>query len=109
MDTLVLRQDLNRAYGLDLGDAATTAVLEALLAEKINALIQNDFGVLVQLLYRIDVNEKKLRELLEENVGEDAGRLIARLIMQRQWQKIESRCQYRSDKKGDAPDEEERW
>ncbi len=109
MDTLLLKQDLDRAYGLDLGDAATTEVLEALLAEKVNALIQSDFGVLMQLLYRIDVNEKKLRTLLEENTGEDAGRLIARLIMQRQWQKIESRRQYRSDKKEDASDGEERW
>lgn len=80
--------------------------LETQLAEKINTLIQRDFGALVQLLYRIDVPEQKLRRMLEANSGEDAGRLIARLIMERQWQKIESRRKY---KDGFSPSEEERW
>ena len=68
---------------------------EGELADKINALIQQDFGALVQLLYRIDVSEDKLRRMLADNSGEDAGRLIARLIMERQRQKLESRRQYR--------------
>jgi len=43
--------------------------------------------------------------LLEENSTEDAGTLIARLILERQWQKIQTRRQYRQDAAGD----EERW
>jgi hypothetical protein len=121
MDTALLIADLNHAYGWDLmpagpqntAPAAPQAawsenVLATQLAEKINALIQRDFDALVQLLYRIDVPEQKLRRMLDDNSGEDAGLLIARLIMERQWQKIESRRKYRQ---GDTPgaDEEERW
>src|ERR1700759_2938466 len=87
MDKDLLIAELNRAYDWGL----TANELEAQLAEKINALIQRDFGALVQLLYRIDVSEVRLRRMLNDESGEDAGLLIARLIMERQWQKIESR------------------
>jgi hypothetical protein len=106
MDTALLIVDLNRVYGWELMEND----LETQLAEKINALIQRDFGALVQLLYRVDVPEQKLRRMLDENNGEDAGRLIARLIMERQWQKIESRRRYRRDNTGgDTDTGVERW
>jgi hypothetical protein len=105
MEAHALIQDLNQSYELGLRDVLTIGELEALLAEKINTMIQKDFGELVQWLYRIDVNEARLRRLLEENSGEDGGVLIARLILERQWQKIITRRQYRKDLGGD----EERW
>ena len=92
-----LIQDLNRSYELQLAEQLSAAELEGLLAEKVNRLIREDFGALVQLLYRIDVNEARLREVLKVNAGEDSGKIIARLIMERQWQKIETRRKYRHD------------
>lgn len=124
MDAALLIADLNRVYGWELvvtgrdagrGDASNAGAgapteneLETVLAGKINVLIQRDFGALVQLLYRIDVSEKRLRGMLDPDAGEDAGRIIARLIMERQWQKIESRQRYRQDDVPGASDEE-RW
>lgn len=101
MDTALLIADLNQAYGWKL----TENSFETQLAEKINQLIQQDFGALVQLLYRIDVSEDRLRRMLADN-SEDAGILIARLIMERQWQKIETRRKYRRE---DGADDDERW
>lgn len=101
--------DLNHTYGWELASALPEAELEGLLAEKINTLIQEDFGSLVQLLYRIDVREDKLRRMLEEHNGQDAGKLIARLIVERQWQKIESRREYRRPDIEPSDDEAERW
>jgi hypothetical protein len=109
MDTLLLIEDLNRSYGLELNPADALGVLEGMLAEKVRVLIEGNFDQLLQLLYRIDINELRLRRLLVENEGEDAGMIIARLIIQRQWEKIESRRQYRQDKTGDEYDGEERW
>ena len=106
MDPLTLIQDLNNSYSLELLDARAIEDLEEALSEKVNAMIQTDFGALVQLLYRIDVNEARLRVLLQQNAGEDAGRVIARLIIQRQWQKMESRRQYRKDM---GESDEEKW
>jgi hypothetical protein len=111
MDTILLTEELNRAYGWELDPTAAAAVegLEILLAEKVNALIGGNFDQLLQLLYRIDIDEKRLRRLLVENEGEDAGRIIARLIMERQWQKMESRRQHRREDRSDGNDGEERW
>jgi hypothetical protein len=95
MELPALQHDLNTAYGLELPAAANLDGLESILAEKINTLINDDFDRLIQLLYRIDVSEEKLKKLLRENAGSDAGLLIARLILERQWQKIETRRQYR--------------
>lgn len=105
MDTQVIIEDLNRVYALDLRPAATEADLETFLLEKVNAMIQHDFQRLLQLLYRIDVNEENLRRRLDQNTNEDAGRIIARLIIERQKQKIESRRQFQRP----ADDETEKW
>ena len=106
METKALLSDLNVSYGLDLQEAPTMDALEAMLAERVNAMINRDFSALVQLLYRIDINESRLRVLLQENQGSDAARLIARMILERQWQKILTRREY---SRRDMPGEEERW
>ena len=49
----------------------------------INELIKNDFSRLVQILYRIDVSEAKLKYILNSNPTEDAGKLIAQVIVDR--------------------------
>jgi hypothetical protein len=94
METPAIRNDLNSSYGLDLPEATSIEALEAILAERINALIMDDFNRLVQLLYRVDVDEGKLKNLLRENTGTNAGLLIARLILERQRQKIEIRRKF---------------
>jgi len=105
-DAKALINDLNRYGGLDLAEQTPGDKLETLLAEKINALIQSDFSALVQLLYKVDVSETRLRTLLETKANEDAGLLIARLILERQQQKILTRRQFQ----GDGPASgEERW
>ena len=78
--------------------------LRSQLISFINDLINNDFNALVQLLYRVDVNEKKLKELLKQNENADAGVIIADLIISRQLQKIESKKQFSQRKKTDAED-----
>ena len=55
----------------------------AQLEEFINECIKTDFSRLVQLLYRIDVSEQKLKTILQANPNEDAGKLIAGIILER--------------------------
>jgi hypothetical protein len=71
----------------------------------INELINEDFQSLIQLLYRIDVNEKKIRLYLEENSDKDAASVLADLIIERQLQKIESRKKYTYKNNADGHDE----
>ncbi|HVU57003.1 MAG TPA: hypothetical protein VHD83_18200 [Puia sp.] len=108
MDTTQeLIQELDHIRPWGLATKLTQEQVETLLAEKLNVLIRDDFNGLVQLLYRIDVEEPRLRYLLQQHKGENAGRIIARLIIDRLLKKIETRRQY-SAKKNDIPDEE-RW
>ena len=55
----------------------------------IRRLILNDFEKLVNLLYRIDVDENKLRQLLNDSDSEDSAKIIAALIINRQIEKIQ--------------------
>ncbi|RYG23250.1 MAG: hypothetical protein EOO01_44440, partial [Chitinophagaceae bacterium] len=43
----------------------------------IRNLVLNDFEKLINLLYRIDVDESKLRKLLSARENEDAAKIIA--------------------------------
>jgi hypothetical protein len=65
------------------------------LAEGINQLIQTDFARLINILYRIDISEKTLKETLEQQADEDAGLLIARLVIERQLQKQQMRTRFK--------------
>ncbi len=76
------------------------------LSAYINNLIITNFERLIQLLYRIDVSEYKLKALLKENPTEDAGLIIADLIIERQRQKIRLKQTFSNN---DAISEEERW
>jgi hypothetical protein len=59
------------------------------------------------VLYRVDVNERKLRTLLKENQNEHAGNIIAELIIERQLQKIKTRKEYSKTQEDNTS--EEKW
>jgi hypothetical protein len=105
MDTdLVLY--INQSLEIELPVSVSQQELRGQLAAHINHLINTDFEKLVFYLYRIDVDETKMRHLLEQREGENAAGLIADLIIERQLQKMESRKKFSSDRGGE---EEERW
>lgn len=84
--------------------------LEQLTAEQmaafVNGLVDRDFPRLVQLLYRLDVSEEKLRSVLLEHPTGDAGNMIAELILQRIAQRDKAKGLFK--KQDDIP-EDERW
>lgn len=72
----------------------------------INRMILEDFTFLVSLLYRLDVSERKLKDILKTNSQDDAGKLIAQLIIERQLEKLRTRRLFNND--DDIPDKE-KW
>lgn len=76
------------------------------LSACINELLLHDFSSLVQLLYKVDVPEQKLKSVLKENPHEDAGNIIADFIIQRQQEKLESRKNFSSSSN---VSDEEKW
>ncbi|MDZ4072198.1 MAG: hypothetical protein U1C70_10260 [Sediminibacterium sp.] len=73
----------------------------------VNELITQDFNQLLTLLYRLDINEKKLKQTLADHPDQNAGELIAKLIIDRQEEKKKSRETFKQ--KDWEGSEEERW
>ncbi|RTL58257.1 MAG: hypothetical protein EKK37_07925 [Sphingobacteriales bacterium] len=105
MDAAVTEM-INKDFGLILPASVSEEELINQLAAYINSLINNNFQQLIRHLYRIDINEGKLKTLLKENQGEDAGRIIAKMIIDRQIQKIKIRSSFPSA--NDIPGDE-KW
>lgn len=106
MDTNLITA-INSSLDIELPENISAEVLKKKLSRHINDLIQFDFQKLVVGLYRIDVSEKKLKLLLKENPGTDAGKIIADLIIERQLQKIKSREQF--NQRDNNIKDEDKW
>ena len=97
---------LNTELDVQLPALISTESLQEKLTSYIDHLIQNDFQKLVLILYKVDVDERKLKTLLKNNETENASEIIAKLIMERELQKIKSRREFNTPAKDD---EAERW
>ncbi len=72
----------------------------------INLLITNNFSRLISVLYRLDISEKKLKQLLKSTTNTSAGDIIAEMIIERQLEKIKVRKSFTNN---DSNCEEEKW
>ena len=76
------------------------------LAKTIENLINTDFEKLVFLLYRIDVSEQKINDLLQNTQAGNAWELIVQAIIERLAEKKASREKYKQE--GEIA-EEDKW
>lgn len=70
--------------------------MRQLLIQRIDELLHHDMEKLKWILYRIDVNEKKLSDALR-NSEADAATIMADMIIERQIEKAESRSKFNSN------------
>lgn len=91
---------------LNLHDHITYNELLDILSTRIESMINHDFQQFVLLLYKIDVAEEKIRQVLADDNTAYVYKKIAALLIERQQQKIISR-------KNTTPplsdDDEEKW
>jgi hypothetical protein len=107
MEQAKIIQTINTDLAIALPEKMDDEELITAISTYVNQLIQTDFQKLVTLLYRIDVHEEKLKHLLIDHPDEDAGKIIATLIIERTQQKINFKRQF-SDKSF-PDDDEEKW
>jgi hypothetical protein len=67
------------------------------LTDRIRYLMDNEYEKLMRLLYRIDVNELKLKKAFKENTFDDMPPIIADLVIERQIIKARLRTTYQSE------------
>lgn len=84
---------LSKEFGLNpvLDATQILVVLEA----RIVYLLLNEMETLLQLLYKIDVNEQKVKAAFAQITPQDIAPELAKLIIDRMRQKAETRLKYR--------------
>lgn len=65
------------------------------LTEKMKDMLDKNYNLLINTLYRIDISEKKLAELFSSKNKEYIPQKLADLIIERQIEKINFRKRYR--------------
>lgn len=91
-----------------LGLTAYSAVSgKDVIIEKINELVLHDMERLINILYRMDVSEQKIEQLLRAFPGTDAAEIIAALMIEREAEKIKSRELARRQPESES--DEEKW
>lgn len=64
------------------------------LEAAISDLLDHDFGKLLNIFYRLDFNEHKVKEVLSGSSADLVAQDLAKLIIERELQKIKTRQQY---------------
>jgi hypothetical protein len=72
------------------------ALYEMILA-RVNELLETDIDLLMSYLYRLDVEEYKINNALSLNALLPANEGIARLILERQKQRMMTKKKYKQD------------
>lgn len=99
---------LSNELEIPLPDEQGIQKFRTVLAGYISDLVENNFEKLIHILYRLDISESKLKQLLKEKIQNNAGMLIADMIIERQLQKINQKKEFRKEDTGSI-DEDERW
>lgn len=86
-----------------IGDSS----LHEQMTAAVQHLIDSDFQKLIQILYRVDVSEAKLKNLLSTSEAFDPANAIASLIIERQMEKMKTRNEFR--RSDDQIDEDEKF
>ena len=84
---------LSKEFGLNPVLDATQ--IQEVLEARIVYLLLNEMETLLQLLYKIDVNEQKVKAAFAQSTPQDIAPELAKLIIVRMRQKAETRLKYR--------------
>lgn len=85
-----------RDFGLELGDEPITEEeLLQLLANEVAYMIEHRLETLFSLMYRLDVKESLVRAALAPGANEMPNLAIAKLILERQKNRIYTKLKYR--------------
>lgn len=93
-----------RDFNLDSGKVRLPASVDDfqylldILTSQVAWLIDHDLERLKWILYRVDVNERKLQELLAAHPASEAAGAMAKMIIERQMEKAETRLRYKEGK-----------
>ncbi len=95
----IISSDFNKFEEFSLltdSDINTLKEFKLFLTEKLSDLMVKNFDEVLKILYRIDINEIKVKNVIQSNNNYKAP-LLADLIIERQLQKVKTREKYKRD------------
>ncbi len=78
----------------DIPENISEEHLREVLIKTFEYLVEDDFNKLLQILYRADVDQYKLKTLLENTEGKSTAEIIADAYIERQKAKVETWKKY---------------
>lgn len=102
-----ITEEINAEWSLSVPPTITEEMLIEILGQRINHLIKTDISKLIFILYRIDVDEHKLKSMLAQYTNVNAGYVTAALVIDRQKQKLKTKSLF--TKPAEEIDENEKW
>jgi hypothetical protein len=78
----------------DIPEGISESHLRDVLVKTFEYLVEGDFNKLLHILYRADVDQYKLKELLENTEGKSSAEIIADAYIERQKVKVETWKKY---------------
>ncbi len=84
---------LSKEFGLN--PVLDVAQIQEVLEARLVYLLLNEMETLLQLLYKIDVDEQKVKSVFAFGSAKDIAPELAKLIIDRMGQKAETRLKYR--------------
>ena len=69
-----------------------------MIAQRVNEMMETEIDLLFSYLYRLDVSESKVNAILVKQDGQHAILSIARLIWERQKERLKTKAAYKQDK-----------
>ncbi|MCX7876464.1 MAG: hypothetical protein N2321_09905 [Melioribacteraceae bacterium] len=96
-----LIEKLNNDFSLDKNSLPTKVDFEALkkfFTEKVRQLMSSNYERFLNSLYRIDVDEKKLNEILHSKDKTTIPEKLAELIIERQLLRVKTQLLYKQSK-----------
>lgn len=82
---------INQNFQLEGDQALDEVTLHQALTTRIAEMLEYETDLLFSTLYRLDVLEHKIKVVLSGNTGEDIPSGLARLVIERQKEKMKTR------------------
>ncbi|MCI0448675.1 MAG: hypothetical protein L0Y79_02675 [Chlorobi bacterium] len=83
-------------FELQKTDVLTLDEVKAMLASRINDLLDKNVERLLSIIYRIDVSQKKIDEIFKNESKDEIALQIAEAVIQRQLLKVQTRKLYKN-------------
>ncbi len=101
-----LRKSFKEKFELEMPETYSEEEILLGLEKRLGQLLERNPEEFFQMMYRIDIPEGKMHEVLRQ---QDALAALSVLVYQRQLQKIKSRLKYKSYFEKDDTDSELKW